>query len=283
MTRVRRLLREPLVHFVAIGGLIFVLYEAISAPAPAPAETIVVAPERIEQLAKAYQAVWQRPPDDDELSAIVDDFVREEIYYREALALGLDRGDTVVRRRLRQKMEFLTDAGAQMLAPSTGELEAYLLAHERSFQRAPRLAFEQVFLGPDPAPEKTRRVLRALQSEPSLDVSSVGERTMLPARSRLSPPRDVDGTFGAGFFERLAAVPAGVWAGPVVSAFGVHLVRVGERLAARTPPLEAIRESVLRDWKSTKAGELREAHYARLRERYVVDIRRGETGATREP
>ena len=112
MEVLRRLLREPLLHFLAIGGLIFVLFTALAGPDPGPADAIVIGPERIEQLAKGFQAVWRRPPTDDELLTLIDGFVREEIYYREALALGLDRNDTMVRRRLRQKMEFLSDSGA---------------------------------------------------------------------------------------------------------------------------------------------------------------------------
>ena len=118
----QRLIREPLLHFFVLGSLIFLLFAAVSGPAPVPANTIVIGPDRIEQLSKSYQAVWRRPPSADELSAIIDDAVREEVYYREALALGLDRNDTIVRRRLRQKMEFLSDAGAELLVPVAGEL-----------------------------------------------------------------------------------------------------------------------------------------------------------------
>ena len=273
-----RLLREPLLHFLAIGGLIFGLFAAMSEPSPEPTDTIVVGPERIEQLARGFQAVWRRSPTDDELRAMIDDFVREEIYYREALALGLDSNDTVVRRRLRQKMEFLTDSGAEILEPVAGELEAYLLANEKTFRRGPRLAFEQIYLGETSAPESIRLSLSALQSDPLASPSTLGEHTLLPARLGLSPPEAVDGMFGKGFFERLAELTPGVWAGPVGSAYGVHLVRIGESLAARTPPLEEIRDNVLRDWKAAKARELRELHYARLRERFIVEIRRADTG-----
>ena len=273
-----RLLREPLLHFLAIGGLIFVLFATMSEPGSEPADTIVVGPERIEQLVRGFQAVWRRSPTDDELRAMIDDFVREEIYYREALALGLDSNDTVVRRRLRQKMEFLTDSGAEILEPVAGELGAYLLANEKTFRRGPRLAFEQIYLGETSAPESIRLSLSALQSDPLASPSTLGEHTLLPAQLGLSPPEAVDGVFGKGFFERLVELSPGVWAGPVASAYGVHLVRIGESLVARMPPLEEIRGNVLRDWKTAKARELRELHYARLRERYVVEIRRADTG-----
>ncbi len=238
MKHLARLLREPLLHFLAIGGLIFLLFAAVAGPSPGPADTIVVGPERIEQLGTGFQSVWRRPPTDDELRAMIDDFVREEIYYREALALGLDRNDTVVRRRLRQKMEFLADTGAEFLVPVAGELEAHLLANEKTFRRGPRLAFEQIYLGKTSAPESVRVSLSALQSDPLAGHSTLGERTLLPAQLRLSPPEAIDGVFGKGFFERLAEIEPGVWAGPVASAFGVHLVRIVDNLPSRTPPLE---------------------------------------------
>ncbi len=195
-------------------------------------------------------------------------------YYRVALALGLDKKDTIVRRRLRQKMEFLTDSGADLLEPAAGELEAYLATNEQTFRRGPRLAFEQVYLGENPDAETITRSLSALQADPVTDPSALGERTLLPARLGLSPPNAIDGVFGQGFFERLAELPPGVWAGPVVSAFGVHLVRNLDSLHAQTPPLEEVRDAVLRGWKAAKALDIRELHYARLRARFVVEIRR---------
>ncbi len=279
MKHVARLLREPLLHFLAIGGLIFLLFVAVSEPSPEPTDTIVVERERIEQLMMGFQAVWRRPPTDDELRALIDDFVREEIYYREALALGLDRNDAVVRRRLRQKMEFLTDTGADILKPAAGELEAYLAANEQTFRSGPRLAFEQIYFGETPDPESIAGSLSALQSDPVPDLSVLGERTLLPAQLSLSPPDAIDGVFGQGFFERLAELPPGVWAGPVVSAYGVHLVRIIDSLPARMPPLEEVRHAVLRDWKAAKALEIRELHDARLRERFVVEIRGADARA----
>jgi len=268
-----RLLREPLLHFLAIGGLIFLLFAAVDDTRLAPTDVIVITPERIDQLAAGFNSVWMRMPTDDELDALIDGDVREEIYYREALALGLDRNDAMVRRRLRQKMEFLTDTGADLLEPAAGELEAYLLANEQTFRRGPRLAFEQIYLGETPPPETITRSLDALRADPPTDPSALGERTLLPAQLGLSPPNAIDGVFGKGFFERLAEISLGEWAGPVKSAYGVHLVRILDSLPARMPPLEEVRDAVLRDWKAAKALEIRELHYARLRQRYVVEIR----------
>ncbi len=278
MKHLPQLLREPLLHFFAIGGLIFLLFVAVNDSRETPADVIVVTPARIDRLAAGFRSVWKRMPTDDELDALIEEHVREEVYYREALALGLDRNDTIVRRRLRQKMEFLADTGADFLEPAAGELEAYLAANEQTFRLGPRLAFEQIYLGETPGQATITRSLSALRSDPVTDPSTLGEPTLLPAQLGLSPPNAIDGVFGQGFFELLAELPPGVWAGPVASGYGVHLVRIGESLAARTPPLEEIRDNVLRDWKAAKARELRELHYARLRGRYVVEIRRADTG-----
>jgi hypothetical protein len=257
-----------------LAGLIFLLFAAIGDTRDAPTDVIVVTPERIDRLAARFSSVWKRMPTDDELDALIDEHVREEVYYREALALGLDRNDAIVRRRLRQKMDFLTDSGANLLEPAAGELEAYFATNEQAFWRGPRLAFEQIFLGETPGPETITRSVGALQSDPLTDPSALGERSLLPAQLGLSPPNAIDGVFGKGFFERLAELTPGVWAGPVASAYGVHIVRIGESLAARTPPLEEVRDTVLRGWKAAKAKEIRELHYNRLRARFVVEIRR---------
>ncbi len=272
MKNVARLLREPLVHFLVIGGLIFLFFLAVSGPTSEPIDTIVIGRERIDQLAAGFQGVWRRPPTEDEMRAVISDFVREEIYYREALALGLDRNDTVVRRRLQQKMEFLADTGADLIEPIPGELAAYLAANEQTFQRVPRLAFEHIFLGENPGPERIEESLAALQSDSATDPSRWGERTLLPTRLALSPPDAIDGVFGKGFFDQLDEIPTGLWAGPVESAYGVHLVRIIDSLPASLPTLEEIREAVLRDWKASKALELREMHYAKLQEHYVVKM-----------
>lgn len=281
MKTTQRLLREPLLHFLFLGGLIFVLYTAVSDPVPAPTNTIVIGPERIEQLSKSYEAVWRHPPSADELNGIIDDAIREDVYYREALALGLDTNDAIVRRRLRQKMEFLSDSGAQLLEPTAGELEAYLLANEATFRRSPHLAFEQIFLGQDPLPERVEELLTELQSDSVAEPFSLASSSLLPTQLGLSSPEKVNGVFGENFFGQLLELPRGMWAGPVTSAYGVHLARIGERVEASQPTLSEIREIVVRDWKASKAQEIRELHYAKLRGHYVVEIRYAENeGAT---
>jgi len=267
-----RLLREPILHFLAIGGLIFLVFAALDDRQEPTADVIEVTPERIDQLAAGYRSVWKRMPTADELDALIEAYIQEEVYYREALALGLDRDDTVVRRRLRQKLEFITDTGADLLKPAAGELEAYFAANEPTYQRRSHMAFEQVYLGENPDSKSVSRALRALTSEPDTDRAAFAKRTLLPANLELSPPAAIDSVFGQGFFARLSNLAPGVWAGPVASGYGMHLVRVLEHRPGLIPPLEVVRETVLRGWKAAKAKEIRKLHYDRLRARYVVKI-----------
>lgn len=267
-----RLLREPLFHFLIIGGLLFGLYAAVSGPAPSQVNRIVVSPERVAQLAAGYEAVWRRTPNDDELRSMVDGFVHEEVYYREALALGLERDDTIIRRRLQQKMEFFTDSGADLIEPNAGELEAYYQANEQRFQEEPRVAMVQIFFGQNATPEYITAAVAALQSDSNGDLLQWGERTLLPSRMALSTPSAIDGVFGAGFFDDLKQLPTNRWVGPVESGYGVHLVRIDESVPGRVPPLEEVRDVILREWKSEKVIELREQVYSRLRERYIVEL-----------
>ncbi len=270
MNQFMRLLREPLFHFLIIGSLLFVLYSIVSGPAPAPVNTIVITPERVTQLASRFEAVRKRPPMDAELRVLVDSFVREEVYYREALALGLERDDTIIRRRLQQKMEFLTDTGAELFEPQSGELEEYYQANVEKFQEAPEIALTQVFLGQSATPDRIAEALAALRSDSETDPSLWGEVTLLPPELRLSTRTEIDGMFGTGFFDGLMQIPAEYWSGPVQSGYGLHLIRIEERLPARLPPLDEIRDFAEREWRSEKLKELHKLVYARLLQRYTV-------------
>ncbi|CAB1076027.1 hypothetical protein D1AOALGA4SA_3829 [Olavius algarvensis Delta 1 endosymbiont] len=268
----QRFLREPLLHFIAIGGLVFLIYTALNDFRQNASKTIVITPERIRQITGEFDRVWNRTPTEEELDHLIEEEIRSEVYYRDALALGLDRNDTVVRRRLRQKMEFLTDTGIYLQEPAAGELESYFTANVQAYRSEPRLAFEQIYLGESPATAIVSQTLKTLVSEPATDPTTLGQRTLLPAQLKLSPPGAIDSVFGRGFYRQIAELAPGTWGGPVTSVYGVHLVRTLDGRPARLPPLEEVRETVLKDWRSAKARENREQDYAKRRERYVVEI-----------
>jgi len=269
----QRLLREPLLHFITIGGLMFVVYAAMNEQPVTPPDMIVISSGRIDQLKSSFSAVWKREPTEDEISAMIDEDIREEVYYRDGVALGLDRNDSIVRRRLRLKMEFLMDSSAHALEPATGELETFYAANAQDYETELRLAFEQIYLGENPDPNTISRALDELSANPETDTFLLGNPTNLPSQLGYSSEAAVYGVFGKGLFQQLTKLAPNVWTGPVKSTYGVHLVRILGQIPAATPPLQEVRKDVLRDWKALKRKEIADRDYEKRRKKYLVDVR----------
>ena len=275
MKAVARLLREPLVHFLLLGALLFRL--SARRGGPSGAGRIVVSRARIEQLATGFARTWQRPPTDQELAGLVKDYIKEEVYVREALATGLDRDDTIIRRRLRQKLEFLTEDALEAAAPSDDDLRAYLMTHSDSFRVEPRVAFRQVHLDRNrrgAAAERDARALLARLSslKPDADFSALGDSRMLPPVIDLSPQSDIARVFGKEFAARVASLAPGGWEGPIESGYGLHLVQVTGRVDGRVPELSEVRDSVEREWRAEQRRERSEALFRKLLARYTVVV-----------
>ena len=268
--------KEPLVHFLTLGLAVFVLYGALNPSDETSPDEIVITSARIEQLTGLYAKTWQRPPSAHELKGLIDDYVKEEIYYREALALGLDKDDTVIRRRLRLKMEFLSAADAEAAIPQDADLEAYLRDNPKTFERDAMVAFRQVFLSPERRGVKIDQdvatVREILRANSSVDLSTVGDATLLPSELPLTSTSSIAQTFGEPFADRVAVVPPGVWTGPIKSSFGLHIIHVSEHTPGRVPDLAEIREDVAREWLNDKRKSLEEQRLAELLKRYKVKI-----------
>lgn len=276
MDLLKRLLKEPLVHFIAIAVALFVLYGVLNkTPAEIP-DRIVITGARIEQLAAVFAKTWQRPPSAEELKGLVDGYVKEEIYVREAYTLGIDQEDTVIRRRLQQKMEFLNDAEIDEVAPTDAELEAYLKAHADNYRVEPMTAFEQVFLNPEKHGDAIDRdaaaILAGLLRDPDADWANLGDPTLLPPAFPLTVETSIDDSLGAGFADGLKDMAPGVWSGPVPSSYGLHVVRVTAREAGRLPDLAEVREALARDWGEEKRKETEKERFDALLARYEVVI-----------
>ena len=275
-TVLRNLLREPLVHFLAFALLIFVIYGALNKSEIQKPDRIVVTQARIEQIASLFARTRQRPPTPSELKGLIDDYVREEVYYREGLALGLDKDDTVIRRRLRQKMEFLNDAEIEALTPTEAELEEYLKANPAKFEINPAIAFRQIYLNPerrgDKVDEDAASILAALRSDPSLDPASLGDRTLLPFELGVTSKASISQIFGLAFAEEVAKAHPGNWIGPIKSTFGLHLVRVQEISPGRMQALAEVRGAVEREWANEKRKAIADLRFAKLLKRYEVTI-----------
>jgi hypothetical protein len=269
-----KLLREPLLHFVLLGAALFVLYGRVAGGGSrAPAE-IVVSADRVGGLAEGFRSVWQRPPTRAELERLVEDHVMEEALAREALALGLERDDAVIRRRLRQKLEFLAEDLADPRPPGNAELADTLARHADAFRVGAQLSFEHVFVSParrgDDAPAEAGRLLDRLAAGAEAD--ALGDSLPLERAYAGISRREVAARFGDDFAARLAALEPGRWLGPVESSFGLHLVRVSARGEGRLPALAEIREAVERVWRDERRAEAKAAYLRELRGRYAVRV-----------
>jgi hypothetical protein len=273
----KRLLREPLLHFLLLGAAIFAAYSVVSKRGSEEPGKIVITQGQVENLAFGFAKTWQRPPTDQELAALVRDRVREEVYYREAMALGLDKDDTVIRRRLRQKMEFVSDDIATQAEPTDADLNAYLLAHPAKFPVVQRFTFRQVYLNPDKhraslADDAARLLAQLKQSGDKADISALGDVFLLEHDFTALPASEIAKQFGEQFAARMPELTPGQWQGPIESGYGVHLVKVAERSDGRLPALADVREVVRREWDNARRQEANEKFFQELLKRYVVTI-----------
>ena len=273
----KRLLREPLFHFLLAGIALFLLYDVIrGGESDAPRE-IVITEARVEALAENFATVWMRPPTPQEIKGLVDDYVAEEIFYREGVAMGLDQDDTVIRRRLRQKMEFIAEDAATAIEPGDEQLQAYLAQHAAKFVSPTEVTFVQVYLNTerrgDSARADAEKLLAELQAGggPGNPVDA-GDPTLLPAGMQAASPQAIANAFGNDFATAIEEAPVGQWSGPLQSGFGLHLVRVDERVAGALPAFEEIRPIVLREWQSEQRTESNERFLDGLRAKYEVRI-----------
>ncbi len=277
----KNIFKEPLLHFLLIGAALFVVFDVLGRPASfrggqqgSSAAQIIVSRDAVERATAQYERTWQRQTTEEEQKSLIEDLVRSEIYYREAIAIGLDRDDEVLKRRLRQKMEFIFEDISSWADPSDGELTAFMKSHRERYLSDPRIAFRQIFFSRDrrgtDAEADAGQALAQLAA--GADPETAGYPTLLPREVRLSELRDIGNQFGDGFARNVLALRPGVWAGPVNSAYGLHIVFVSERQDPRLPDLSRVREMVKRDWLAGKQQELKDAAYARLRQRYVVTV-----------
>ncbi|WP_353476790.1 peptidylprolyl isomerase (plasmid) [Salipiger sp. H15] len=262
-------LKSPLLHFFALGALIFVAYGLLNDRSPAAdLDVIVLQSAEAAQIADQFAATWNRPPTVTELEGLMNAWALEEVQYREAVALGLDQGDSVIRLRLSQKMQFISEAGAATLAADEAVLQAHLEAHADRFAEPAKLAFEQVLLPEDPSAAESLK----LALEEGADPASLSRGSLLPIRLPLSSETAVDRLFGRGFAAAIAELAGSGWSGPVQSGYGHHLVHVTDRSASRLPPLSEIRATVEEDWRATRAREMREDFGKMLLKRYEVTL-----------
>ena len=267
-----RLVREPLVHVVLLGVVLFGLHRWVAPPKAS--QEIVVPADALGGLRDDFRRRTGRMPSATDEQALVDAYVDDEILVREGMALGLDRGDVVVRRRLIQKMGLLLENTEQVPAPTDAELQAYLAAHTSRYATPPRVSFTHVFVSAQRAGDRVGSEAEALrtQLDAGADPATLGDPFLRGREFRLHAQGELASIFGAPFATDVMALPEGAWSAPIRSTFGLHLVRVSEKRAGTAPDLAAVREQVEREWRVERRATLDREARARMRARYVVRV-----------
>jgi hypothetical protein len=271
------ILKEPLLHFLLIGAGLFFLFSQVGDPVAGRVDRIVITGDDIDAMSTLWSRRWQRPPTAAELNGLIESRIREEVLYREAGILGLEKDDTIVRRRMAQKMEFLLADLAPQAEPGDEKLQAFLEENTERFQEPTRYSFMHVFLSRDQRGEQVdedaRRALDELRHRGrNVDPVELSDPFMQGQQMVAYSEREVGRVLGRDFAQALPKLPIAQWQGPIESAYGVHLVYVQKRTEPRMPALAEIRERVQSELMAERQRQANEAIFQRLRERYEIVI-----------
>ena len=269
-------IKEPLLHFVVLGALVFALYSAVGPDGPREDEIIVTRGQQ-EHIVTAFTRTWQRPPTQVEFNNLVDDWIREEIAYREGRTMALDTGDAIIRRRLRQKLEMVAEDVVSLREPTPEDLQQYLEANQDDYVAEPVYSLRQVYFSPDErGADVTRDVQQALvllrSGDALVNAEQVGDRLSVPFRFVNERRTTLAGRLGVDFVEGLRDVEVARWEGPIKSGFGYHLVYIDEFFPGRTLTLDEAERELKRDWSLVQRNRTIDEMYERLRERYTITV-----------
>ena len=272
----KKMLKEPLLHFTVAGAILFGAYAWLDEKR---VDVTAVEPVRISEgdvrwLKQTWSSQWLREPSADELKGLVDDLLKEKLMAREAEAMGLDQDDTIIRRRLAQKLQFLVEDTAQLAEPPEEELRRFYAANLARFDTPGKLSFRQIYFNPekraDAATDATATLARIKASGGG--GSDDGDRLLFGDNFDDADELAVSGMFGADFAHEVFALDAGQWRGPIKSGYGLHLVLVTQRTPTKPKPFETVRGSVLTEWRGEKQIELSRDYLAELRKKYGVEV-----------
>lgn len=273
-----RLLREPLIHFTIIAGLLFgLLSEPYAAETGAHGTRIVISSGEVERLAAAWAQRWSRPPSEAELAALVREAIREQVLYREAVALGLDRDDVVIRRHLRQKYEFVTQDLAYDTEPDEATLRAFYEVQPDRYEQAAQVSFTHILFSTDrrgaAAEAEAMQALADLQTATVPEaVDLLGDATSLPSGFEQMSAVEVEAIFGPDFAAALMRLEPGRWSGPITSGYGLHLVWCSEKISGGPIAFESVRQRAKDDWIYEQRVAANEAIFLKLLDRYDVVV-----------
>lgn len=265
----KRWLREPLLHFMFLGALLFATegYFKSEFRMDDSARLLRLSSQDVQWLRETWSRQWLREPSEAELRGLVSDYLRECLLAREAVALGLEENDTIIRRRLAQKVEFLVQDTARLAEPTEAQLRGFFESHAASFVAPGRVTLTQLFFHREQA---ARSALAGLAEQ---ETEAIGETTLLETKVTDAEPRQLAAQFGEGFAHAVFTLAPGSWQGPIASAYGFHLVYIEQSVAARPRSFEEVRAEVTERWRQEQQTQAKEQFFSRLLRKYdlVVD------------
>jgi hypothetical protein len=275
------------VHFLVLGAALFMLFGLVGSRSEPASRKIFITSGKIDQIITIFSRTWQRPPTAEELHGLVEDEIREQVLYREAMAMGLDKDDTIVRRRLRQKFEFLMEDVEAVSVPTDRDLQDWMDKNPGKFSTEPKFSFLQVYLnlsrrGEGASAEATTLLARLNNRDEKVNAAELGDETLLPFEFPLSSTDVIAQVFGSPFAQQLQGLEVGRWSGPLRSSYGLSLVYVRERTDGKLKSLDEVRDQARSEWIRARQEELTNTVYLNLRKKYsiVVDT---EPVRAREP
>lgn len=278
--QLRRWLREPLLHFIVLGLLLFAANSFIARgrTVAGPSKQIEITIDDLRQMTIYYQSRWGRPPTPEEFEGLVESKVKEEVLYREGLMMGLDKDDTIIKRRIAQKIQFLTEDVAASQKPTPAVLQGWYEKHSDQFAFPKRVSFRHLYFSPDHrhghAQDDAEKALSRLahQTENSKLAATLADPFMFQDYYRELAPDAIAKEFGPQFAQRIEKLPTGSWQGPVESGLGWHLVFVDAVTPGRVPTFEEVESEVKKAWLDEQAAQAWAKTYRDMRARYTVSL-----------
>ena len=275
----KKILREPLVHFILIGIGLFLLYGWVSDKTD-DQDTIYFDDYDMNNIIASWEMQWKRLPTNEELKSLVEQNIRQEVFYQEALKMNLDHNDEIIKRRLAQKMNFLSNDLATLKEPTDDELKAFYAENRNKYLLPPVYSFYQICFRSDSrsnAKADAQKlletiVLRSQESPDPESIQSKGDQLLFPFYFHQTDGNDIDRQLGMNFTKSLEELEVGQWSGPVQSGFGWHLVYVSAKTQPRAPEFESVRMELKRDLEYENQRKMNDQVYRELKNNYVVEF-----------
>lgn len=260
-----------------IGAGIFILYYTLN-PVSSNRQTILIDDDMIIRTGSLFQKQWGRPPSDSEWTGLLDQQIREEVYYREALKMNLDHNDEIIRRRMEQKLDFISSDLVQMKEPAEEELKAYYQKHKAKYLQQASYSFSHIYFNADKREHAKADAAKVLTSLPENDknlaeLTKLGDPFPFAYHTDGALQKEIDEQMGDDFAASLSTLPVGKWCAPILSGFGSHLIFIDSVTPASEAPFANIREQLLTDYRYDYQQQFNQKVYDDFKKEYTIELK----------